>query len=283
MFGYVQANEAQLSEAERRRLRAFYCGVCRRLKERFGLPGQLTLSFDMAFLAVLHASLYEPETEETLARCIVHPKEKRLSFANDAVAYCADMDIALFRYKCLDGWQDDKSLPSLGMEKLLKRGFQQVEARWPRQCEAIREGTERLSVLEKQNCDDLDALCSCTGDMLAEVFCWQEDRWSGALRAMGRSLGAFIYLMDAYEDLKRDEKRGTFNPLLKRKNDPDFEDNCRDMLMMTAAQCAEAFETLPLVEDVGILRSTVYSGIWTKYEWIRQKAIKAGKEKLDGE
>ena len=89
---------------------------------------------------------------------------------------------------------------------------------------------------------------------------------------------------EAYDLLmKRDEKRGTFNPLLKRKNDPDFEESCRDMLMMTAAQCADAFEMLPLVEDVGVLRSTVYSGIWTKYEWIRHKAMKAGKEKLDGE
>lgn len=283
MFGYVLANEAHLSKEEHSRLRGFYCGLCRTLKSRYGFSGQLTLSFDMAFLAILLSSLYEPETGERTVRCAVHPKQRHVAFSSAAIDYGADMDIALFRHKCLDSWRDERSLPGLGMQKLLARGYAQVQERWPRQCNAIGDAMERLCTLEKENCDDLDALCSCTGDMLAEVFVWQEDRWSDSLRAMAHALGAFIYLMDAYEDLERDAKRGAFNPLQRRKGDPDFEESCHDMLTMTAAQCAAAFETLPLVDDAGILRNTLYSGIWTKYECIRQKAMKAGKEKLDGQ
>ncbi len=40
MFGYVIVNERQLSEDEHRRMRAFYCGVCRALKKRYGLSGE---------------------------------------------------------------------------------------------------------------------------------------------------------------------------------------------------------------------------------------------------
>lgn len=283
MFGYVLANERQLTQEEHRRLRAFYCGLCRALKARHGLRGQLTLSFDMSFLTVLLSSLYEPETVERAARCALHPRQRHPLFENDAIAYGADMDVALFRYKCLDGWQDDKSLPALGMDRLLLCAWNRVEALYPRQCAAIAEGTARLTVLEKQKSDDLDALCACTGDMLAEVFVWREDRWSDTLRAMARALGAFIYLMDACEDMDRDRKRGAFNPLLERREQAEFDEWLRQTLTMLAAESARAFESLPLLQDAGLLRNILYSGIWTKYERDRQKKQKAGKEKPDGQ
>ena len=70
----------------------------------------MTLSFDMAFLAMLLSSLYEPETAEAEGRCAVHPKEKHLFFSDEWIDYAADMDVALFYFKCLDSWQDEKSL-----------------------------------------------------------------------------------------------------------------------------------------------------------------------------
>lgn len=281
MFGYVIVNERQLSEDEHRRMRAFYCGVCRALKKRYGLSGQMTLSFDMAFLAMLLSSLYEPETAETEGRCAVHPKEKHRFFSNEWIDYAADMDVALFYFKCLDSWQDEKSLPARSMERMLKKGYESVRERWPRPCETIRRETEEQARLEKTGCADLDALCAPTGEMLAEIFACRDDRWADALRRMAKALGAFIYLMDAYEDMDKDARSGAFNPLLARRDEPGFEDGVRDTLTMMAAECAAAFETLPLESDLGILRNTLYSGIWTKYEGIRQKKAKAGKEKLD--
>ena len=150
MFGYVIVNERQLSEDEHRRMRAFYCGVCRALKKRYGLSGQMTLSFDMAFLAMLLSSLYEPETEQTQGRCAVHPKEKHLFFSNEWIDYSADMDVALFYFKCLDSWQDEKSLPARSMERMLKKGYERVRERWPRQCETIQRATEEQARLERR-------------------------------------------------------------------------------------------------------------------------------------
>lgn len=46
------------------------------LKKQSGRIGQLTLSFDMTFLALLLTGLYEPETVTKSARCIAHPVEK---------------------------------------------------------------------------------------------------------------------------------------------------------------------------------------------------------------
>jgi hypothetical protein len=45
------------------RYQAYYCGLCRTLKERYGDLGRLTLSNDMTFLLILLSSLYEPEED----------------------------------------------------------------------------------------------------------------------------------------------------------------------------------------------------------------------------
>ena len=57
MFGYVMVNWETLSQEERKRFRAYYCGLCRALGNRYGATGRLALSFDMTFLAALLSSL----------------------------------------------------------------------------------------------------------------------------------------------------------------------------------------------------------------------------------
>ena len=56
-------------------------------------------------------------------------------------------------------------------------------------------------------------MINCSGKMLAELFVYQEDFWSNALRRMGYHLGQFVYLMDAVLDYEADWKKKQFNPL----------------------------------------------------------------------
>jgi hypothetical protein len=61
MFGYVTANIKELTKQQQTRYNAVYCGICRQIREQSGQMSRLALSFDMAFLALLLMSLYEPE------------------------------------------------------------------------------------------------------------------------------------------------------------------------------------------------------------------------------
>lgn len=63
MFGYVTIYHKGLEKPELDRYQAYYCGLCRTLGQKYGLPGQLTLSYDLAFIAILHSALYEPQTQ----------------------------------------------------------------------------------------------------------------------------------------------------------------------------------------------------------------------------
>lgn len=271
MFGYVSINRAALTEGEYLRFRSFYCGLCRVLRERYGFRGQVTLSYDMTFLVILLSALYELEETAGQTRCALHPRRKHDTVYNEAFEYAADMNVALSYHMCLDNWRDDGSLPHAAQARLLRKGYAQVESKYPGKCARIAGSLQALAKLEKEACPDIDAPARCSGDMIGTLFAWREDLWAPTLEAMGDAMGRFVYFMDAYEDLPGDLKKGRFNPLKALAEREDYELLCKDALTMLMADCTREFETLPILQDAAILRNILYSGVWGKYALLQQK------------
>ena len=148
---------------------------------------------------------------------------------------------------------------------------------------AITAQLDALNALEKAGSHDLDALCRAFGDLLGAVFAFREDIWSPTLQAMGRGLGGFIYLMDAYDDLPKDARKGQFNALQELHDTlppTEFEDRCHDLLTQQMGLCAQQFELLPILKETPegkLLYNTIYSGVWSKYAPIRKH--REGKQK----
>jgi hypothetical protein len=86
-------------------------------------------------------------------------------------------------------------------------------------------------------------------------------------------MGKFIYLMDAYEDLDRDERKNSYNPLraMRAQQAESFEVLCKLMMTSMMSECAKSFERLPIILHADILRNILYSGVWSKYEYIQLK------------
>ena len=95
MFGYIVVHKPELKVREYETYRASYCGLCRSLKKRHGRLGQLTLSFDMTFLALLLTGLYEPHTITGCGRCLAHPMQRHHYRENPYFDYAADMNVML--------------------------------------------------------------------------------------------------------------------------------------------------------------------------------------------
>jgi len=53
MFGYVTVNKPEIKFKDFDMYRSFYCGLCRELRERYGIPGQISLTYDMTFVVLL--------------------------------------------------------------------------------------------------------------------------------------------------------------------------------------------------------------------------------------
>ncbi len=279
MFGYVTINPAELKERSRLRYQAFYCGLCRTLTSRYGNLGRLTLSNDMTFLMILLSSLYEPEETMTRGRCLPHPIKAREAVSNELGGYCADMNIALAYHKCRDDWTDDRSLAGKAEAKLLEKAYREVEKRYPEKCAAIENCLADIGRLEQERCLEADAPANLTARMLGEVFAYRDDYWAQPMRAIGEGLGRFIYLMDAYDDLPADIRRKRYNPLVRYREQTDFESLVLDSLTMVIAECTQAFELLPLVQDLEILRNILYSGVWVRYQQ-KQARLNRAQNKL---
>ena len=73
VFGYVTASWKELSQQEKDRYSSIYCGICRRIHAQSGNLARIGLSYDMAFLAALLMSLYEPEETSGKNACLIHP------------------------------------------------------------------------------------------------------------------------------------------------------------------------------------------------------------------
>ena len=282
MFGYVVVNEQELKIREFNLYRSYYCGMCMDLNEYYGQTGRLTLSYDTVFLSLLLTGLYEPEEVKRSIRCFVHPFEKHASSQNEYTRYAADMGMILSYYSCLDDWKDEKSQTKRLCAAALKGGSEKACALYPDKASVIREKLDELHALEKTAAGTdltpaavLDKAAGIFGELLAEVFDCRKDSWSPALRRVGHELGRYIYILDAYDDLEKDMRSGSFNPLIPMKDRPGFDQYVRGVLTMARSDCTAAFETLPVVENIDILRNILYSGIWCKFEEKHRKRSEA--------
>lgn len=277
MFGYININQKIMTEENKDAYQAYYCGLCRRLKSNCGTKGQMLLNYDMTFLVVLLTGLYELPNESSEITCAIHPTKRRTVWTNEVTDYAADMNLILAYHNLLDDWKDDKAYPKMAFAKMLDKDYTRIMQKYPRQVAAVEEYMRRTAEVERQNETNLDIVAGLTGEMLGEVFCWRQDEWAEELRTLGFYMGKFIYIMDAYEDYDADVQKGEYNPLvyMVKEKAEDMDTLVRLLLTSMMSECAKSFERLPILLHADILRNVLYSGVWSKYEFLQLKKRKA--------
>lgn len=308
MFGYISVNRQELKEKEIDRYQQFYCGFCRCLKQQYGVLGQMTVSYDLTFLILLLSGLYEPDNHCSKSHCVLHPVAGRQCISNEFTRYCADMNVMLTYFKCLDDWEDERKAGRYMISLLLKGKTKQVQQLYKQKAAIIYDNLQALHECEKNDIESpgnvdaeiaqnmgrcekpeytIDTAAGYFGRIMEELFVYRKDEWEPVLRQMGFYLGKFLYLMDAYEDMEHDVKTGNYNPVLKLYRQmykgprnqvlyfSEFEEKIHDILQMMMAQSARCFERLPIIEEASILRNILYSGVWYRYEMVADRRREA--------
>ena len=264
MFGFVSANITELSPEEKTRYNAVYCGICRSIRQQCSGTARLGLSYDMAFLALLLMSLYEPEEQTGHRACNLHPIKPRPWVDSRYIRYSAAMNVALGYYNAIDDYLDEKHLTAKIMAGVFGKELDTIRTQYPRQCGAIEQCLQELGQLEAENCPNPDLPAGCFGRLLGELFVYEEDLWADTLRQMGNALGRYIYLADAAMDYRRDIRKKQYNPFLAMGQGED-RDRWDGYLVLAMGRCTEYYERLPLVQDKKLLDNILYSGIWVEY------------------
>ena len=153
-------------------------------------------------------------------------------------------------------------------QKLLKLEsyISQLKEKYQRQYNCLSENLQKIVALEKIDEDNIVTLSTLSGEMIKEIFAPKEDIFYKQLTSIGKSLGSFIYIMDAFDDLKKDIKNGSFNPLKKLSKKENFNETVKDLLELPLSQAASSLERLPLDDNLSILRNIIYSGVWSRFE-----------------
>lgn len=277
MFGYVRPALDRLSPEQRDAYQSAYCGLCHALGRRHGFLTRLTLQYDFAFLAIL---LGAGEEGRACRRCPAHPlRRPRECAAGGWMDAAADQSVILTWHKLSDDVDDHglfTGLPYRFARRLFRRAYRRAADAQPGFDRRVREGLARLRELEGERSPQLDRAADAFAGILA---CAAQELPGGrerrALAQLLYHVGRWVYLMDAWDDLDEDIKKGRYNPLdarfhgQARENREYLETTAVHSLRLTgsAAGLLELGRWTPVVENIlysGLpaVQSAVLDGRW---------------------
>ncbi len=269
MFGYVLPRRDKLSPQALQRYRAAYCGLCRSLKKQYGFHARFLVNYDMTFLYFLLQ-----REQKAACRCFCPARVfcKKNCLPNDEVmTYAADMSVLLSYWKLCDADADGRFFKKLGAKSaklLYRRAYRKAAKRLPEADAVFAEQLAKLKALEQAKCASIDRpadafakmLCTCAGFVT-------EERAVRTVEFLLYHVGRFLYLADALEDLEKDIKADTYNPLRYRYTLADGklkkEDKTQFLCSVDASidMAASALELMDQGADEELLKNIIYYGL----------------------
>ena len=283
MFGYVTPLKPELKIREYESFKSYYCGICMHIKDNFGNIPRMSLNYDMTFLGLLLDGLHKEEMELKIQRCIAHPlKKKPMIINNKALAYAAAMNVSLVYYKLLDDVADDKSIKSKVSSMILSSYKSKFNRNVTMINDIIEENLKKLSYLEvEKKFSSIDEIAHPFSEIVGKILNLYPEKFEGDseevrgnLYELGYSLGKWIYLIDALDDLKEDMEKNKFNPIdylynTDSKTYEELMEEIRDRMEFTIFNCGytcrNALENLPIKRNKEILENIISLGMMDKY------------------
>ena len=272
MLGYVRAYKPELKFKEYDVYKGVYCTLCKTLLRRYSPFGQLLLSYDATFFALLLLSVSEMCPATRPSRCCWNPCKKCYSCGKgETLDFCADMSVILFYYKIMDDLRDRGAFKKLLALLLFPSLWlmHRKAARLRPEAEAIvRDLTQRQTELEKTPDCALDAAAEPSADglrRLGALYCRQED--FGRLLYL---LGRFVYLIDAVDDAEKDVRSGNFNPLkaIYLQDKDAFPERAMEMLNLNISEMLRSFDAIPFKRYEEIIYNVLFNGLYNSAKYV---------------
>ncbi|WP_346869012.1 DUF5685 family protein [Clostridium sp. UBA5119] len=293
MFGYVTPYKMELKIKDYEMFKAYYCGLCISIKNNFSNLCRMTLNYDMTFLGILLDSLEYSKHKYVVTKCIAHPMKKRPKVIdNRALDYAAFCNVSLVYYKLLDDYNDDNSLSKKFISMYIKKFINKSKEDLSPILVNIEENIKKLSFLEKSeeiiSIDELsDPFASLTAFIVS--YYYKDENFYNELYDLGYNLGRWIYIIDAFDDLKEDMEKHKFNALNKAFNVENlpYEDliikqssRIEFNLIMSANSTSEALDKLPINKNKDLLFNILQLGLMNKIETIKSRSDKKHEKSL---
>lgn len=288
MFGYVRINKPELKVKEYEAYRGLYCSLCKALGKHFGILARLTLSYDITFLVLARLSVTGVLPCYKSGRCPFNPT-KRCNYCTNAeeeLKYAAAVSMMLFYHKVHDDICDSSLMKRLLMYLLLPYAslkYRKAKKYYPEIAEKISASMKRQYSTEKERSDSTDKASHESAHSLGLIFSHKiADNNKNTVYRFGYGIGKWVYLCDAADDMRKDLKKGGYNPFLLKygiKSEADITDevlnNICGQLNMSAALAFESYSEIQAKSLKGIVENILCEGT----EEVTRKILKGRNEK----
>jgi len=275
MFGYIMPDKPELKMKEYEMFRGYYCGLCKSMGRSFGTLSRFALNYDSVFLGLLLSSVHNEVPVLKKESCIANPvKKKWIVKGSPHIDYAADINVLLTYYKLKDNIRDEGGLLPRLAKLAFQRGYNNAASGNKHLDEIIAASITAQVLLEEQKCSSMDEAAEPFANMLSQLLAagyrGDDQSVSRILGWIGYNLGKWIYLIDAFDDIKS----GSYNPLLQQyKYDNQdvkafksgIEDEVRINLLQALSQTTGSIELLKL-KNKGIIDNILYEGLYGKTE-----------------
>lgn len=269
MFGYVLPAKDRLSEDERQRFRAVYCGLCHTLGKRYGFVARFTLNYDFTLLAILLSDAQGGESR--CCRCAAHPCRGCAALdETPALVRAADKSLILAWWQLQDHIADHgffKGLKYRLAALLLRRPCRRARRADPVFDAVVREKLGELAEAERTHCASIDRAAEPFAALLSAIADEETDaRRARVLQQIFYHLGRWIYLVDAADDFEEDARTRDYNPLRFRYGTQTLGEEEKLALSQTLDASVRAMSAAYALWDFGvwtpILDSIFYDSLY---------------------
>lgn len=288
MFGYVIPDKMNMYLKDFVLFRAYYCGLCKALGKTGCPHTRFCTNYDTTFLNALVHSLNNVEVETKSQACILNPfRKKPMVQADEITIRIADVSVLLVYYNLSDDVIDGKrgrALPKF----MISRRSMKARKNEPKIAELIKQSYNELRVLEKTNCKSVDEASEPFAALLADIAAELVVELDETSKRFCYNLGKLVYLFDALDDVEKDKKSKSFNPLnsafgeagskaefiAQNQTDIDF------LLRMCYNQLVDDYNNMNITVSEGVLSNIVYLGLKMQLEKLLKGEEKCAKTRL---
>ena len=267
MFGYVIVDKPSLRVREYDYYRANYCGLCHAMGKCTGCVSRMSLSYDVTFFALVRQMLEGTKVEIVKKRCPRHIiKPINTVQINPELEYSAYVGGILTSQKIVDNIQDEKRIKKL-VAQALRVIFSKMEREsmfgLPDLYDVIAEKLQAINEIEENRVASIDIPADIFGDLMAEALSYGlKDEKKLIAKNVGKRIGRWIYIVDAFDDYENDRESGSYNPFVLLYDGQDFsEDNLISISKMLKAELSLAFSAIELIDDEDKNREEVVKNI----------------------
>jgi predicted hydrocarbon binding protein len=129
--------------------------------------------------------------------------------------------------------------------------------------DTVSDRLDALNKVEEERVASIDIPANIFGDLMSDILSYGlEDEKRLIAKNVGKRIGRWIYIVDAFDDYKKDGKSGSYNPFVLLYGGEDFsEDNLESISKMLEAELSIAFSAIELIDDQDKNREEIVKNI----------------------